>query len=126
MTPPSRVQLDACFSSEKLWASHGLLSMPAARCSLRTSTRFWQNDPLGGLDMIGPDSVAGRVWNTSPQPEDETAGMIPVMCRPEGCVHFAGEHISLWIAWVNGALASAECVVDEIVNAGSPGDATST
>jgi monoamine oxidase len=32
-------------------------------------------------------------------------------------VHFAGEHTSLWIAWMNGALESAERVVEEILAA---------
>jgi monoamine oxidase len=32
-------------------------------------------------------------------------------------VHLAGEHTSLWIAWMNGALESAERVVGEIVAA---------
>jgi len=32
-------------------------------------------------------------------------------------VHFAGEHTSLWIAWMNGALESAERVVGEVLRA---------
>jgi monoamine oxidase len=195
--PLRRVQLDAGFSPEKLSAIHDLLYMPAARCYFQTRTRFWENDPLGplgGLDMVGTDTMAGRVWNTSSQQHDETGGMLhaymfdgealafsslghrridamqnlfqelvpgiddqvigvadkawhedpwagggwgwaqpgdlhrllPAMRQPEGRVHFAGEHTSLWIAWMNGALESAERVVDEIVNAGSPGAATPT
>jgi monoamine oxidase len=41
------------------------------------------------------------------------------MRRPERRVHFAGEHTSLWIAWMNGALESAERVVEEILAADS-------
>jgi monoamine oxidase len=186
--PLRRVRLDAGFSPEKLAAIAGLLYMPAARCYFQTATRFWEDDPLGplgGLDMIGTDTMAGRVWNTSSQQDDSTAGMLhaymfdsealaftshghrrvdamrrlfqtllpgfkereigvahkawhedpwagggwgwaqpgdlaqmlPVMRQPEGRVHFAGEHTSLWIAWMNGALESAERVVDEIVQA---------
>jgi hypothetical protein len=41
--------------------------------------------------------------------------------REGGCVanvlHFAGEHTSLWIAWMNGALESAERVTQEILDA---------
>ncbi len=40
------------------------------------------------------------------------------MRRPEGRVHFAGEHTSLWIAWMNGALEPAERAVREILVAG--------
>ena len=43
--------------------------------------------------------------------------MFPAMRQVEGRVHFAGEHTSLWIAWMNGALESAERVVAEILHA---------
>jgi monoamine oxidase len=43
--------------------------------------------------------------------------MLPAMRRPDGRVHFAGEHTSLWIAYMNGALESAERVVKEILHA---------
>ena len=39
------------------------------------------------------------------------------MRQAERRVHFAGEHTSLWIAWMNGALESAERVVSEILAA---------
>jgi monoamine oxidase len=186
--PLRRVHLDAGFSYDKLAAIHGLAYMPAARCYFQTGTRFWQQDPLGrlgGLELVGTDTMAGRVWNTSSQQPDSTTGMLhaymfdtealefaahgrgrvsamrrlfgrlvpgidgqitgiahkawqedrwagggwgwtqpgelrwmlPAMRRPEGRVHFAGEHTSLWIAWMNGALESAERVVDEILGA---------
>ena len=43
--------------------------------------------------------------------------MFPAMRQVEGRVHFAGERIRLWIAWMNGALESAERVVAEILHA---------
>jgi monoamine oxidase len=43
--------------------------------------------------------------------------MLPVMRQTEGRVHFAGEHTSLWTAWMNGALESAERVTREIIGA---------
>ena len=61
----------------------------------------------------GPWAGGGWGWT---QP-DQMRWMCPAMRRPEGRVHFAGEHTSLWIAWINGALESAERVVDEIVAA---------
>ncbi|GLZ06791.1 hypothetical protein Acsp03_42570 [Actinomadura sp. NBRC 104412] len=67
--------------------------------------KAWQEDPW-----------AGGGWG-SPQP-GELRWMRPAMRRPEGRVHFAGEHTAtLWVAWMNGALESAERVVGEIVQA---------
>ena len=34
---------------------------------------------------------------------------------PEGRLHFAGEHVSPWPGWMEGALWSAERVVQEIL-----------
>ena len=162
--------------------------MAAARCYFQTRSRFWERDPLGplgGLNLVGTDTMAGRVWNTSSQQADPRLGMVhaymfdtealefaahghrrvaamrklmrqllpgiqgqivgvahkawqedpwagggwgwtqpgelrwmfPAMRQLEGRVHFAGEHTSLWIAWMNGALESAERVVAEILHA---------
>jgi monoamine oxidase len=186
--PLRRVHLDAGFSTGKMDAIQKLEYMPAARCYFQTRTQFWQEDPLGplgGLDLMGTDTMAGRIWNTSSQQADPTAGMLhaymfdtealefasygeqrvaamrdlfqslvpgiddqvigvthkawqedpwagggwgwtqpedlhwilPAMRQPEGRVHFAGEHTSLWIAWMNGALESGERVAEEILDA---------
>jgi monoamine oxidase len=181
--PLRRVELD--FSHTKMAAIHELRYMAAARCYLQTRTRFWEREPLGGLNLVGTDTMAGRVWNTSSQQADPRLGMVhaymfdtealefaahgqrraaamrrlmrdllpglrgqvtgvvhkawqedpwagggwgwvqpgdlhwmlPAMRRVEGRVHFAGEHTSLWIAWMNGALESAERVTGEILRA---------
>jgi monoamine oxidase len=186
--PLRRVRLDARFSARKLDAIQRLRYMAAARCYFQTRSRFWTRDPLaplGGLNLVGTDTMAGRVWNTSAQQADPELGMVhaymfdtealafsahggrrvramhrlfgrllpgfrgqvvgvahkawhedpwagggwgwsqsgdlewmfPAMRGPEGRVHFAGEHTSLWIAWMNGALESAERVAAEIVTA---------
>lgn len=186
--PLRRVRLDARFSARKLDAIQRLRYMAAARCYFQTRSRFWTRDPLaplGGLNLVGTDTMAGRVWNTSAQQADPELGMVhaymfdtealafsahggrrvramhrlfgrllpgfrgqvvgvahkawhedpwagggwgwtqpgdlewmfPAMRGAEGRVHFAGEHTSLWIAWMNGALESAERVVAEIVAA---------
>lgn len=47
---------------------------------------------------------------------NEFAWMWPAARRPEGRVHFAGEHTSLWPGWQNGALESAERCVQEITS----------
>jgi monoamine oxidase len=67
--------------------------------------KAWQEDPWAG---------GGWAWT---RPGD-LHWMFPAMRRPEGRVHFAGEHTSLWIAWMNGALESAERAVQEILAAG--------
>lgn len=189
--PLRRVRLDAGFSGPKMAAIARLRYMPAARYYVQTRSRFWERDPLGplgGLDLVGTDTMAGRVWNTSSQQADPSTGMLhaymfdteaeefaahgdgrgramrrllgdlvpgaggqvlavaekvwqedpwagggwgwtppgdlhwmrPAIRRPEGRVHFAGEHTSLWIAWMNGALESAERAVAEIVRADTP------
>ena len=40
--------------------------------------------------------------------------------RPEGRVHFAGEHCSLWHAWIQGALESGVRAAREINEAPAP------
>ena len=43
--------------------------------------------------------------------------MMPEIARPEGRVHFAGEHTSSWMTWMEGALQSAERAAREIMAA---------
>ena len=53
--------------------------MAAARCYFQTRTHFWKRDPLGplgGLNLVGTDTMAGRVWNTSAQQADSSTGML--------------------------------------------------
>jgi monoamine oxidase len=185
--PLRRVTIATPFSAPKMAAIHQLRYLPAARCYFQTRSRFWEHDPLGplgGLNLVGTDTMAGRVWNTSSQQPDPRLGMVhaymfdtealefaahghrrvaamrklfrrllpgirgqilavahkawhedpwtggvagwtqpgelrwmfPAMRRVEGRVHFAGEHTSLWIAYMNGALESAERVVGEILD----------
>jgi monoamine oxidase len=187
--PLRRVVIDTPFSAQKMAAIRRLRYMAAARCYFQTRSRFWERDPLGrlgGLNLVGSDTMAGRVWNTSSQQPDPSLGMVqaymfdtealtfarhgygrvpamrrlmgrllpglggqvvgvahkawqedpwagggwgwtepgelgwmfPAMRSVEGRVHFAGEHTSLWIAWMNGALESAERVAREILEAG--------
>src|SRR5262249_21387081 len=41
-------------------------------------------------------------------------GFIEILAKPEGRIHFAGEHTSPWTGWMQGALESARRVVAEI------------
>jgi monoamine oxidase len=186
--PLRRVDIATPFSPHKMAAIQQLPYMALARCYFQTRSRFWEHDPLGrlgGLNLVGTDTMAGRVWNTSSQQPDPRLGMVhaymfdtealqfaahghrrvaamrrlmrrllpgirgqivgvahkawqedpwagggfgwvqpgqmrwmfPAMRQVEGRVHFAGEHTSLWIAWMNGALESGERVAGEILYA---------
>jgi monoamine oxidase len=186
--PLRRVSIATPFSPQKMAAIHKLQYMAVARCYFQTRSRFWERDPLGplgGLNLVGSDTMAGRVWNTSSQQADPRLGMVhaymfdtealefaghghrrltavrklmrqllpgirgqivgvahkawqedpwagggwgwvqpgelrwmfPAMRQVEGRVHFAGEHTSIWAAWMNGALESAERVAAEILHA---------
>ncbi len=59
------------------------------------------------------DPYQGGAWGWI-QP-GEYRWMWPACRRPAGRVHFAGEHTSIWIAWMNGALESGERLSREIL-----------
>ncbi len=65
--------------------------------------KAWHEDPWAG---------GGWCW----VPPGDLTWMYQAMRRPEGRVHFAGEHTSVWIAWMNGALESADRVTNEILH----------
>ena len=47
----------------------------------------------------------------------QMALMMPEIARPEGRVHFAGEHTSSWMGWMEGALESGERAAREVMGA---------
>jgi monoamine oxidase len=49
----------------------------------------------------------------------QMASMMPHLARPEGLLHFAGEHTSSWMGWMEGALASGERAAREVLSQGS-------
>jgi monoamine oxidase len=180
------VEISPAFSDVKMRAIHEYELAAIARVCFQTPTRFWQHDPLGrlgGLNMVGTDTPAERIWNMSQLQADSRLGMLQSYFldknalafarirpaariaewlkiiarflpqlpgeveasyakvwqedpwqrggfafaqpnqlewmwqparRPEGRVHFAGEHTSVWIGYQNGALESAERCVQEI------------
>jgi monoamine oxidase len=63
-------QLDlAGLTDQKMRAIERYQLAAAARVYFQTKSRFWRNDPagvLGGLKLIGTDTPAERIWNTSP------------------------------------------------------------
>lgn len=45
----------------------------------------------------------------------QMTSLLPHVARPEGRVHFAGEHTSVWIdGWMQGALESGHRVAGEV------------
>jgi monoamine oxidase len=46
------------------------------------------------------------------------AGLNPAAYTPEGRVHFAGEHLSSWFSWMQGALDSSQRAVKQILESG--------
>jgi monoamine oxidase len=61
----------------------------------------WSEDPFagGGFAFAQPGQLG---W------------IFPAARRPDGRLHFAGEHTSVSIAWMDGALESGERVAAEI------------
>ena len=46
----------------------------------------------------------------------EMSTLMPMIARPEGGIHFAGEHTSSWTGWMEGALQSGERAAREVLN----------
>lgn len=105
------------FDTEALeFAAHGGRRVAAMRRLFHTLVPGIDDEVIGVTHKAWQeDRWAGGGWGWT-QPGD-LHWMIPAMRQPEGRVHFAGEHTSLWIAWINGALESAERVVAEILDA---------
>jgi monoamine oxidase len=47
----------------------------------------------------------------------QMSAFMPEVVRPEGRVHFAGEHTSSWMGWMEGALESGERAAREVLSA---------
>jgi monoamine oxidase len=47
----------------------------------------------------------------------QMSAMMPELARADGRVHFAGEHTSPWMGWMEGALESAERAANEVLKA---------
>src|SRR5262249_39769839 len=101
---------------------------PQARlmASMKESERI--GTTLAGVEKIYPtireyfEGGASHSWD-----EDEWArgaytwfrpgqmtSLLPHIARPEGRVHFAGEHASNWPGWMQGALEAGNRVAREI------------
>jgi monoamine oxidase len=90
-----RLEITPAFSETKMAAIRQLQLMPVARQYFQTRTQFWRDDPLGrlgGLNMVGTDTVAGRLWNTSALQPDRTMGMLHSYMFDDQATAFASLH----------------------------------
>ena len=71
------------------------------------ASHAWYSDPFaaGAFALFEPGQESAR------QPD---------IVRPEGRIHFAGEHCSLWHAWIQGALQSGIRAAEAIHRAPAP------
>jgi monoamine oxidase len=67
----------------------------------RAATKCWIEDEWsrGAWAFVGPQNLIAA-------------------SQPEGRIHFAGEHLSLWFSWMQGALDSSQRAVKQIVEGG--------
>jgi len=72
----------------------------------------------GGTSQIWHQDPWARGAFTYFEP-GQMATLLPIAQRPEGRIHFAGEHTSAWHGWMNGALESGNRAAEEVNNAGS-------
>lgn len=70
------------------------------------------------------EGSASKCWGTDPWQRGsftvQTPGQLRylgILAKPEGCIHFAGEHTSRFTGWMQGAFESALRVVAEIRSA---------
>ena len=73
---------------------------------------------LGGTSEIWHEEEFARGAFAYFEPGQMTT-LLPIAQRPEGRVHFAGEHTSVWHGWMNGALESGNRAAEEVNEAES-------
>jgi monoamine oxidase len=87
-----QIEIEPAFPDLKMRAIAGYELAPISRVYLQTRTRFWRNDPLGalgGLNMVGTDTPAERIWNTSQLQPDPVMGMLQTYMFDENALAFA-------------------------------------
>ena len=76
---------------------------------------------LSGTSQIWHEDQFARGAFTYFEPGQMTT-LLPIAQRPEGRIHFAGEHTSAWHGWMNGALESGNRAAAEVNDAESAAD----
>ncbi|MGE5243238.1 MAG: flavin monoamine oxidase family protein [Betaproteobacteria bacterium] len=115
--PSRRGILEAYFSGA---AARRLSGMPEARRARRIvelMTRIFRQIP----EYV--ESVVTQCWDSDPWARGAYAwyapgqlvSFLPDLARPDGRLHFAGDHTSLLPGWIEGAIASGERAAGEIM-----------
>jgi monoamine oxidase len=89
------VAITPAFSETKMAAIRAYQLMPVARQYFQTRTQFWHDDPLGrlgGLNMVGTDTVVERLWNTSLLQPHRTMGMLQSYMFDDHAMAFGSLH----------------------------------
>ena len=81
---------------------------------------------FSGLDSQYVGGIS-QIWHEDPWSRGayayfapgQMATLLPIAQRPEGRIHFAGEHTSAWHGWMNGALESGNRAAAEVNDAES-------
>jgi monoamine oxidase len=76
---------------------------------------------FSGLNKQYEQGVS-QIWHEDPWTKGaftyfepgQMASLLPIAQRPEGRIHFAGEHTSAWHGWMNGALESGNRAAEEV------------
>jgi len=71
---------------------------------------------VGGTSVCWDDEEwTWGAWSWLRPGDAET--LLPHIARPEGRIHFAGDHTSAWTSWMQGALESGERAAGEVLSA---------
>lgn len=114
-------------SSEKgIFVSYTMNKNADAYCDLAKDQR--EEYTLGHIEKFFPQIRAEKIvffhhcWREDPWAKGAWTDYLPgqwwmfaVARRPEGRVHFAGEHTSAWAGWMEGAIDSGQRAAEEIV-----------
>jgi monoamine oxidase len=100
----------------------------------KLATMSWDDSLKFGTDLVStvfpdvrPNFERGSVYRWALDPwargafavfhPGQMTAMMPAITTPENRIHFAGEHTSSWMGWMEGALESAERAAREVMTA---------
>lgn len=115
-------------TSEKgIFTSYTMNKNADAYCALAKDER--EEYTIGHIEKFFPQIRAEKLafyhhcWREDPWSKGAWTDYLPgqwwmfaVARRPEGRVHFAGEHTSAWAGWMEGAIDSGQRAAEEIVS----------
>ncbi|MEV6716302.1 FAD-dependent oxidoreductase [Lentzea sp. NPDC051208] len=86
--PMRRITWGRSLSTEKAEALRTVKMMPAARCYLQTSTRFWTEHGLDGLTLCCTDTPLERVWDMT-HVQDGNEGLLLAYMEQDNALAFS-------------------------------------